>query len=149
MQYSKRKAIQEQEALFLKKQHELLVESKNKQIALMKNSLFEKLDLAHKIKDARNNKCHIIVSDNDWGQLYAILEGGDDRFVSRLKDRYPNLNEEDLHLCMLIKIGLSNEDISSIYCISSDSIKKKLYCFKEKLNITDRGVSLREYIKNF
>lgn len=149
MQYSKRKAIQEQEALFLKKQHELLVESKNKQIALMKNSLFEKLDLAHKIKDARNNKCHIIVSDNDWGQLYAILEGGDDRFVSRLRDRYPNLNDEDLHLCMLIKIGLSNEDISNIYCISSDSIKKKLYCFKEKLNITDRGVSLREYIKNY
>ncbi len=149
MQYSKKRAVQEQEKLFLKKQHEILVESKNKQIALMKNSLFEKLDLAQKIKDARNNKCHILINDNDWNQLYAILEGGDDCFVSRLKSSFPNLNDDDIHLCMLIKIGLSNEDISNIYCITADSIKKKLYCFKEKLNITDRNVSVRSYIQSF
>ena len=149
MQNSKKRAVQEQEKLFLKKQHEILVESKNKQIALMKNSLFEKLDLAQKIKDARNNKCHILINDNDWNQLYVILEGGDDRFVSRLKSSFPNLNDDDLHLCMLVKIGLSNEDISNIYCITADSIKKKLYCFKEKLNITDRNVSVRSYIQSF
>lgn len=147
--YSKKKALQRQELLYQEERHELIVESKDKQIALMKSSLFEKLELAQKINDARGSKGHILINDNDWRQLYAILEGGDDYFISRLKKSHPNLNDDDIHLCMLVKIGLSNEDISNIYCITPASIKKKLYCFKEKLNIADCNLSVREYLKSF
>lgn len=147
--YTKKRVIQKQKFLFQKKENEILVKAKNNQIALMKNSLFERLELAQKINDARGSKGHILINDNDWRQLYAILEGGDDYFISRLKKSHPNLNDDDICLCMLIKIGLSNEDISNIYCITPASIKKKLYCFKEKLNITDRDLSVREYLKSF
>lgn len=147
--YAKKKAVQRQETLYQEKRHEILVESKNKQIALMKNSLFERLELFQKIKGARSRNGHILINDNDWNQLYAILEGGDDCFVSRLKSSFPNLNDDDIRLCMLVKIGLSNEDISNIYNITPDSAKKKLYCFKKKLNIIDSDITLRKFIQRF
>lgn len=44
---------QRKEKEYLEREHKLLLESKNKQIALLKNGLFERLELAKKIKDAK------------------------------------------------------------------------------------------------
>ena len=49
-------------------------------------------------------------------------------------------------MCMLIRIGLSNEDMANIYCITINSMKRKLYSFKEKMGITDNNKSVRNVI---
>ena len=137
---------QRKEKEYLEREHKLLLESKNKQIALLKNGLFERLELAKKIKDAKGQSSHIVINDNDWNQLHSLLEGGEEYFVSKLKERYPSLSNDEIQMCMLIRIGLSNEDMANIYCITINSMKRKLYSFKEKMGITDKNQSVRNVI---
>ena len=134
---------QRKEKEYLEREHKLLLESKNKQIALLKNGLFERLELAKKIKDAKGQSCHVVINDNDWNQLHSLLEGGEEYFVSKLKERYPSLSNDEIQMCMLIRIGLSNEDMANIYCITINSMKRKLYSFKEKMGITDKNQTVR------
>ena len=138
---------QRKEKEYLEKEHHLLLESKNKQIALLKNGLFERLELAKKIKDAKGQSSHIVINDNDWNQLHSLLEGGEEYFVSKLKERYPSLSNDEIQMCMLIRIGLSNEDMANIYSINANSMKRKLYSFKEKMGITDKNQSVRNIIQ--
>lgn len=138
---------QRKENEYLEKEHNLLLESKNKQIALLKNGLFERLELAKKIKDAKGQSSHVVINDNDWSQLYSLLEGGEEYFVSKLKEMYPSLSNDEIQMCMLIRIGLSNEDMANIYCITVNSMKRKLYSFKEKMGITDKNQSVRNVIQ--
>ena len=138
---------QRKEKEYLEREHKLLLESKNKQIALLKNGLFERLELAKKIKDAKGQSCHVVINDNDWNQLHSLLEGGEEYFVSKLKERYPSLSNDEIQMCMLIRIGLSNEDMANIYCITINSMKRKLYSFKEKMGITDKDQSVRNVIQ--
>ena len=145
-QYEMELDSQRKEKEYLEKEHNLLLESKNKQIALLKNGLFERLELAKKIKDAKGQSCHIVINDNDWNQLYSLLEGGEEYFVRKLKERYPSLSNDEIQMCMLIRIGLSNEDMANIYCITVNSMKRKLYSFKEKMGITDKDQSVRNVI---
>ena len=113
---------------------------------MVKNGLFERLELAKKIKDAKGQSCHVVINDNDWNQLHSLLEGGEEYFVSKLKERYPSLSNDEIQMCMLIRIGLSNEDMANIYCITINSMKRKLYSFKEKMGITDNNKSVRNVI---
>ena len=146
-QYEMELDSQRKEKEYLEKEHNLLLESKNKQIALLKNGLFERLELAKKIKDAKGQSCHVVINDNDWNQLHSLLEGGEEYFVSKLKERYPSLSNDEIQMCMLIRIGLSNEDMANIYCITINSMKRKLYSFKEKMGITDKDQSVRNVIQ--
>ena len=146
-QYEMELESQRKEKEYLEKEHKLLLESKNKQIALLKNGLFERLELAKKIKDAKGQSCHVVINDNDWNQLHSLLEGGEEYFVSKLKERYPSLSNDEIQMCMLIRIGLSNEDMANIYCITINSMKRKLYSFKEKMGITDKNQSVRNVIQ--
>ena len=145
-QYEMELESQRKENEYLEREHKLLLESKNKQIALLKNGLFERLELAKKIKDAKGQSCHVVINDNDWNQLHSLLEGGEEYFVSKLKERYPSLSNDEIQMCMLIRIGLSNEDMANIYCITVNSMKRKLYSFKEKMGITDKDQSVRNVI---
>ena len=145
-QYEMELESQRKEKEYLEREHKLLLESKNKQIALLKNGLFERLELAKKIKDAKGQSCHVVINDNDWNQLHSLLEGGEEYFVSKLKERYPSLSNDEIQMCMLIRIGLSNEDMANIYCITINSMKRKLYSFKEKMGITDKDQSVRNVI---
>ena len=63
-----------------------------------------------------------------------------------LKKRDPSLSNDEIQMCMLIRIGLSNEDMANIYCITVNSMKRKLYSFKEKMGITDKDQSVRNVI---
>ena len=146
-QYEMELESQRKEKEYLEREHKLLLESKNKQIALLKNGLFERLELAKKIKDAKGQSCHVVINDNDWNQLHSLLEGGEEYFVSKLKERYPSLSNDEIQMCMLIRIGLSNEDMANIYCITINSMKRKLYSFKEKMGITDKDQSVRNVIQ--
>lgn len=63
----------------------------------------------------------------DWTLLFESLDMVHNAFYSRLKKEFPFLNETDLQVCGLIKIGLTTSQISDIICISSSSVTKKKY----------------------
>lgn len=75
------------------------------------------------------------------------MESMEDLFVTKLKQRHPNLSYKDIRLMMLLRIKLPQKTLASIYGISEKAIKQKLFLYKEKVGIKNEPISLREYIE--
>ncbi|MBL4663882.1 MAG: hypothetical protein JKY22_10120, partial [Flavobacteriaceae bacterium] len=66
-------------------------------------------------------------------------------FIKNLISKNTSISQGDLKLATLIKLNLSNPEISSILGISSESVRKNRYRFRKKLNFTT-DESLLEFI---
>jgi len=75
---------------------------------------------------------HIALTSREWKEVERTLNAIDgDRFV-RLRQRFPNLREEDLQLCILTRLRLTNRAIGNIYGVSISAVQhRKLKLKKE------------------
>lgn len=90
----------------------------------------------------------------DWTLLFESLDMVHNVFYSRLKKEFPFLNETDLQVCGLIKIGLTTSQISDIICISSSSVTKKKYRIRKHINqckgeIIGSNMTLDVFLMNY
>lgn len=132
------------------KLHQEELSHKEVQLSLMRNYLQKKIDVVEKLNSiAPNENKHIVLSESDWTELEAFLDGVEDLFVSRLKQKHANLSKTDLQLMMLLRLKLSQKALASIYCVSEKAIKQKLFLYKDKVGIKNEHFSLRNYIENF
>ena len=75
---------------------------------------------------------HIALTPREWKEVERTLNAIDsDRFV-RLRQRFPDLREEDLQLCILTRLRLTNRAIGNIYGVSISAVQhRKLKLKKE------------------
>lgn len=115
---------QQAEMIRLKNQNQL-EEQKRKEI-LLRETFFRKLVTVS--VDALNNintERHVKLSDNDWNNIVENLDIAFDQFTVRLKKMFPNLSIDDIHFCCLVKMKLTMNDLTAIYCMEKTSIYKK------------------------
>lgn len=142
--------IHNQKQQMMEKLHQEELSHKNVQLTVMRNYLQKKIEIVEKLNSAAPNESkHIVLSDNDWTELEIFLESVEDLFVSRFKNKHPNLSETDLRLMMLLRLKLSQKTLASIYCVSEKAIKQKLFLYKDKVGIKNEHFSLRNYVENF
>lgn len=92
----------------------------------------------------------IKLSEADWNELAGMADALFDNFITRLKNEYQNLNDDDLQLCLLTKLQVSNEDIHNLFCITVDAVKKKKQRLgKDKLLLINKDLLLKDFIENF
>lgn len=100
-----------------------------------------------------NNKANdlaIKLSNEDFANLEKDINATFDQFTVRLKKEYPLLDKSEIQFCCLIKIQLDLNTLANIYCRSKAAIsKRKLRIKQEKLNITDKNISLDDFIQRF
>lgn len=75
-------------------------------------------------------KSHQKASDDDFRQLAELIDEMCDNFTHRLIELYPYINEKEMRICLLIKIGLTPTQISDIVCSSNSGIsmiRQRLY----------------------
>lgn len=130
----------------VKSLHEEEILHKEEQIDTMRNIIARKVDVVNKLNVQSNT--HIVITDYEWNEIEEYLEGADNLFVSRLRERYPNLLVADIRLLMLLRLKISTKVLANIYGVSEKTIRQKLFLFKEKINLTERGVSLRQFINH-
>ena len=104
-----------------------LINQKNLQrIALLKNQLEKQSDIMDYFKMADNvGRKMMHLTNDDWHNLEVALDDSYNFFVSRLRQQFPQMNEEGLRLCMLEKIGLTTHQMSNIFSISPQSVTKR------------------------
>ena len=89
------------------------------------------------------------LSDREWLDLEEMLDSVTGGFVTRLRSRYPSLRDGDVRLCMLTRMGISNQVISDIYLITTSAVKhRKLKLKKDGFGVSDPECSLDEVIAN-
>ena len=87
------------------------------------------------------------VTDEVWAETERLLNDTDGNFVQRLRRQHKEFREEDIQLCMLVRMKMPNHVVSKIYHIGVDAVKKrKLSLKKNGFKVTDPTIPLEDVI---
>ncbi len=82
----------------------------------------------------------------EMDHFYTQVEEQHKNFVSRLLMRCPNLSEKEKRLAILLRLGLSSKDISSMMNVEPKSVEVSRYRFRRKLKL-DRSVNIVQFLQ--
>ena len=123
---------------------------KEVQLSIMRSYLMKLVTAVEKLNSIKaGTGKHVVLTEKDWKEIAAFLDSTENMFVTRLKTRFPNLSEGDLHLMMLLRLKMPQKVLASLYCITEKAVKQKLFLYKEKVGINGQNISLREYMETF
>jgi hypothetical protein len=111
------------------------VVQQEQKILLLQHLILDKSEVLQRLRAEGDSKKQL--SQKEWQEVEQMLDGVTDGFVSRLRTSHPEFSEEDIQLCMLTRMNLSNQVISSIYLITVSAVKHR------KLKLKKEG--FREY----
>lgn len=94
---------------------------------------------------SRSGSLHF--KESDWAMVRNNTNACFENFTERLKQQYPQLNEEEINFCCLVKMELSIALLSEIYHIAKGSISRKKMRLKEKMSVENQ--SFDDFIASF
>lgn len=115
--------------------------------ARLKETFFRRLN--QRIVQEIEKGSNILLSDDDWEDIVQNADIIFDNFTRRLQQHYPALNKEDLRYCCMVKIQLSQLEMSQIMHLEKDSVKKRLKRIRMEKMKADSGVTLEELLRRF
>ena len=115
--------------------------------ARLKETFFRRLN--QRIVQEIEKGSNILLSDDDWEDIVQNADIIFDNFTRRLQQHYPALNKEDLRYCCMVKMQLSQLEMSQIMHLEKDSVKKRLKCIRMEKMKADSGVTLEELLRRF
>lgn len=115
--------------------------------ARLKETFFRRLNqrIVQEIEKGNN----ILLSDDDWEDIVQNADIIFDNFTRRLQQHYPALNKEDLRYCCMVKMQLSQLEMSQIMHLEKDSVKKRLKRIRMEKMKADSGVTFEELLRRF
>ena len=109
--------------------------------------LLEQLDTFKKLKIL--SKSETILPDSDWRNLIEIVNTLYDDFISRLRVAYPDLTEDAIRFCCLIKLRLTSAELMSVLNVTKDAIYKRKFRLKKELMPDDDTRSLDDFLGSY
>lgn len=115
--------------------------------ARLKETFFRRLN--QRIVQEIEKGSNILLSDDYWEDIVQNADIIFDNFTRRLQQHYPALNKEDLRYCCMVKMQLSQLEMSQIMHLEKDSVKKRLKRIRMEKMKADSGVTLEELLRRF
>lgn len=115
--------------------------------ARLKETFFRRLN--QRIVQEIEKGSNILLSDDDWEDIVQNADIIFDNVTRRLQQHYPALNKEDLRYCCMVKMQLSQLEMSQIMHLEKDSVKKRLKRIRMEKMKADSGVTLEELLRRF
>lgn len=115
--------------------------------ARLKETFFRRLN--QRIVQEIEKGSNILLSDDDWEDIVQNADIIFDNFTRRLQQHYPALNKEDLRYCCMVKMQLSQLEMSQIMHLEKDSVKKRLKRIRMEKMKADSGVTFEELLRRF
>ena len=81
--------------------------------------------------------------ENDWIKIEEFINNTQNQFVHRLA--YNFLTQEDIHVILLMRLNLTNNEIANFFNIQPLSLNTKRYRLKKKMEL-DKDLLIGEYI---
>ena len=100
--------------------------------------LTDRLMDSHPLMAELQRKCRTL-SEAEWQKLVQLCNDTWDGFATRLQTRYPQLTEQELRLCLLIRLRFSNVQLAAIFAVSPASISQKKFRLKKHLSEWGEG----------
>ena len=87
------------------------------------------------------------LKDNEWDDFVTLIDRVYGNFTKKLTDKYPTLTKSDLQICCLTKQGFSNQVISILMNLQTNSYaRRKSRIKQEKMNGLEDERSFEEII---
>ena len=135
--------LQKQEAAAQREQ----LRQRDGTIEFLKSFILERSAVIQKL--GASNERHITILQRDWTEIERTLDAIDyDRFA-RLRQRFPELKEEDVQLCILTRLRLTNRAIGNIYGVSISAVQhRKLRIKKDIFGENNPDISFEQVLSD-
>ena len=119
----------------------------NEVVTFLQNFILERTEVMKKLNQSGDSL--ITLNQHEWSEVERTLNAIDNNRFAHLREQYPNLQEDDIRLCILTRLGLSNRTIGNIYCITVSAVQhRKLKLKKEVFGESNPDVTLEQILKS-
>lgn len=141
-----------------KVEKERLLSELSEQQRLLKEKIFKMNETVRRIESLdklnplqkRKQKSDLILSELDLRNLFEAINFCYDSFEKRLRENYSTLTVDDIYVCCLLRMGVSNANIVLLLSSNEEALKKRKYRIKrEKIGLEKDGPSLEEFLAKY
>ena len=92
------------------------------------------------------------LQDAEWEQLHLLADRVYDNYSTRLHQRFPQLTEQEVRLCLLIRLQFINAQLAILFGVSPASVSQKKFRLKKHLTtLTEdgfpEGMTLEQWVE--
>ena len=142
--------MQEQERRRLQQETEhqkILLHQTNEVVAFLQNFILERTEVLKKLNQSGDSL--ITVHPHDWSEIERTLNAIDGDRFAKIREQYPTMQEDDIRLCILTRLGLSNRTIGNIYCITVSAVQhRKLKLKKDVFGESNPDITLEQILNS-
>jgi tetratricopeptide (TPR) repeat protein len=148
VRYRMRAQRQEKRQLQQEAEHQkTLLHQTNEVVAFLQDFILERTEVIKKLNQSGNSA--IYLSPHEWSEIERTLNAIDNNRFANLREQYPNMQEDDIRLCILTRLGLSNRTIGNIYCITISAVQhRKLKLKKDVFGESNPDITLEQILKH-
>ncbi len=140
--------LQEQEKRRLQQEAEhqrSLLHQANEVVAFLQDFILERTEVMKKLN--KSGDSIIYISQHEWSEIERTLNAIDNNRFANIREQYPGMQEDDIRLCLLTRLGISNRVIGNIYCITISAVQhRKLKLKKDVFGETSPEVTLEQIL---
>ena len=142
--------VQEQEKHRLQQEaahQKTLLHQANEVVAFLQDFILERTEVMKKLNQSGDSL--IYLSPHEWSEIERTLNAIDNNRFANLREQYPNMQEDDIRLCLLTRLGISNRTIGNIYCITISAVQhRKLKLKKDVFGESNPDITLEQILTN-
>ena len=119
----------------------------NEVVAFMQNFILERTEVMKKLNQSGDSL--ISLKPHEWSEIERTLNAIDNNRFANIREQYPNMQEDDIRLCLLTRLGISNRTIGNIYCITVSAVQhRKLKLKKDVFGETNPDITLEQILNS-
>ena len=119
----------------------------NEVVTFLQNFILERTEVMKKLNQSGDSIINL--NPREWSEVERTLNAIDNNRFAHLREQYPNLQEDDIRLCILTRLGLSNRTIGNIYCITISAVQhRKLKLKKDVFGETNPDITLEQILRS-
>ena len=142
--------IQEQEKRRLQEEaahQKTLLHQANEVVTFLQGFILERTEVMKKLNQGGDSL--ITLSLHEWSEIERTLNAIDGNRFAKIREQYPGMQEDDIRLCILTRLGLSNRTIGNIYCITVSAVQhRKLKLKKDVFGESNPDITLEQILNS-
>ena len=119
----------------------------NEVVAFLQQFILERTEVMKKLNQSGDSV--ITLNPHEWSEIERTLNAIDNNRFARIREQYPTMQEDDIRLCILTRLGLSNRTIGNIYCITISAVQhRKLKLKKDVFGESNPDITLEQILNS-
>ena len=122
----------------------------NEVVAFLQNFILERSEVMKKLNQQNQNGDSLItLKAHEWKEIERTLNAIDNDRFAHIREQHPDMQEDDIRLCILTRLGISNRTIGNIYCITISAVQhRKLKLKKDVFGESNPDITLEQVINS-